>query len=100
MALSGIAPTAKIAWPIGSAPDLPWIVYTPEPGFVYADNENYERTCASTVSLYEANPDNELEGRVEAVLSGFSPYSRGVTTHLYSENCYVTEFTLDTIGEH
>lgn len=91
-------PAAHMAWPVGSAPDLPWAVfYLEEDRKLNADNRRWATYGTWAVELYQRAADPEIEGKVEDALSeAFGDYSKE-ETWVESENCLMTVYRFTVI---
>lgn len=93
-------PCACMAWPVGSAPPLPWCVWRLEytDGFD-ADDLVYARTDRIVLELYERSMDASLEAALEASISAtFGPYSKS-QSWVYDEGCVLTSYGFTDIQE-
>ena len=92
--VSTIVECARLAWPEGSAPPLPWAVYLAmgDDGF-YADDSKYTAMKRWCVELYQREGSDELEDALEEALTeAFGPVERGYESWIDDENCSMTPF--------
>ncbi len=77
------------AWPVGEAPDLPFVCYmeTSSDNFA-ADNQVYNKAKNVDIELYTENKDIELEASLEAVLDGADIFYESDDNYLDDEKCY------------
>lgn len=93
-------PGAKLAWPFGTVPSLPWFVYyRDKKGEFHADNDNYFIMPRYKAELYIRENDPELVSAFEEAVSTLGTY-RHRETWLDSENCtmHIFTFTLSEEG--
>jgi hypothetical protein len=91
-------PTTYEFWPIGDAPDLPYICYYyPDSDDFFADNENYVAIRRLNIELYTDNKDFTLEDTVEGILKanhlGFSK----TETYIEAEHMYQTLYQTEVL---
>lgn len=92
-ALNGTGiPTVYRAFPVGQAPDLPFIAYfeTGASNFI-ADNRVYHSASDFEVQLYTDNREPATEERVELALSNYV-WTKEIT-YLDDEKCYVIVYS-------
>lgn len=100
-AVEGVGlPCAHMAFPEGSAPDLPWCVYyLDESSGFNADNTIYAEDARWVVEHYWKTYDQEKESALEqTILSEFGPYTK-TETWVQDENCTQTSYYFHEIGE-
>lgn len=83
-----------MAWPVGSAPDLPWCVfYLYEDGRLSADDKRYYDMPTWAVELYQRQSDAETEGALEqSIRERFGDYDKS-EAWVESEGCLQTTYT-------
>ena len=87
-------PGAKMGWPLGQAPALPWFTYQRiKGGEVHMDNHNYARMWRYQVDLYQADLDDELRDAFEELLDDIGPF-KSHEAWIETENCWVTSYSL------
>lgn len=86
-------PAVHMAWPIGSAPPLPWLAFHVESQRgIYADNTVYKATPRWVLELYQRTCDDALVKRVEeSVLRRFGPFTKS-EAWVEDENCLQTTY--------
>ncbi len=86
-------PCVHMAWPVGSAPDLPWCAfYVDEGDGFYADGLNYAGRTSWVVELYQRSRDASIESALESALSErFGPF-RKTEAWVASEGCVQTSY--------
>lgn len=91
-------PVVHMAWPVGSAPALPWIAYRlDEDRKLNADNMRWETHAIWCAELYQSEADTELEVTVERVISdAFGDYDKE-EVWVESEGCLMTSYTFTEI---
>lgn len=92
-AISPIMPCAHMAFPIGSAPDLPWCVYYLDEmdGFA-ADNSLLAKRNNWVVEHYWRDYDEEKESALEsAIESSFGAFKK-TEVWVEDENCVQTTY--------
>lgn len=90
-------PVTKLAWPVGSAPELPWVAFVRERGGeVFCDNTNYHRFPRYRAELYMKENDPELIEAFEKAVGKLGTYRVYSDDFVDSEHCYLLslEFTL------
>lgn len=87
-------PIAHFAFPVGSAPELPWCVYyLEEDNKLSADNARFASYPRYTVELYQAASDTDTEAKVEAAITAtFGDYDKS-EAWVESESCVMTTYT-------
>lgn len=93
-------PIAHVAWPVGSAPALPWCVYlVDEDNSLSADDTRY---CALTrwrVELYTKQGDDSSAPALDkALIEAFGDYYKE-ETWVESEACVLTSYEFTEIGD-
>lgn len=86
-------PAVHMAWPIGSAPSLPWFVFyvSNQSGF-NADDTMYAPVYRWALELYQKTSDEELEAKVEqSILEKFGSFSKS-ESWVEDENCLMTTY--------
>lgn len=70
-------PVAYRMFPVGDAPELPYIIFYKEGSDdFYADNINYHKIDDVSIELYTTNKDFELEAKMEKLLENIKlPYA-------------------------
>jgi hypothetical protein len=93
-------PVAHVAWPVGSAPALPWCVYLiDEDGKLSADDSRWCSLTRWSVELYSKQGDEESAPKLEAALTAaFGDYSKE-ETWVESESCVMTSYLFTEIGD-
>ena len=82
-------PFAYLSFPIGEAPNLPYIVYYYRSSSnVAADDTVYQRVMALNIELYTPTKSFEAEATVEAVLDANNVVWDKTETYIDSENMY------------
>lgn len=80
-------PVAYRAWPIGEAPELPYICYlTAYSNNFSADGTVYEKIDHIQIELYTKEKNPEAEGKVENALS--SLFWEKTDSYIDTEQCY------------
>ncbi|EFV01867.1 hypothetical protein HMP0721_1261 [Pseudoramibacter alactolyticus ATCC 23263] len=78
-------PNAYYSYPVGEAPDVPYILfYYPNSQDFFADNQNYQAKSQLNIEVYTAEKDFEIERKVEKALR-----EKGLTWQ--KEEAYITE---------
>lgn len=93
-------PAVHMAWPIGSAPALPWAAFhVSSQSGMNADNTLYAPSTRWAFELYQKTSDGELEARVEqSILGRFGPFSK-TESWVEDENCLMTTYYFtDTVN--
>ena len=93
-------PVAHVAWPVGSAPALPWCVYLlDEDDKLSADDSRWCSLTRWIVELYTKQDDEESCAKLEGALSAaFGDYEKN-ETWVESESCVMTSYRFTEIGE-
>lgn len=82
-------PYAYMSFPIGQAPDLPYIVfYYPSSSNMAADDKVYQRVDSLNIELYTPVKSFEDEAAVEAVLDSNNLVWDKTETYIDSEHMY------------
>lgn len=82
-------PYAYLSFPIGEAPNLPYIVYYyPSSNNISADDKVYKRVNALNIELYTPTKSFDAEGTVEAVLDANNVVWQKTETYIDSEHMY------------
>lgn len=90
--VSAVVPCIHMAWPDGSAPELPWAVYTGDTDPFCADDREIARTTRWTVELYERRRDAKLETELaNAIRAAFGACARR-ESWVSSEQCLMVAF--------
>lgn len=86
-------PATHMAWPVGSAPALPWMAfYVSSDDGIYADDTVFKQNIRWALELYQRTCDDDLVSRVEeSVLRRFGPFSK-TETWVEDENCLQTTY--------
>lgn len=86
-------PIARLAWPLGSAPKLPWCVFSLyEDAKLDADGGRWVSYPRWSVELYHSQTDNESEAKLEAALAAaFGDYGK-TETWVESESCVMAAY--------
>lgn len=94
-AVSGAGvPIARLAWPLGSAPPLPWCVFRlDDDAKLDADGGRWASYPRWAVELYLDPSDGETEGRVEAAIAAAFGDYRKTETWVGSEGCAMATYT-------
>lgn len=98
-ALSGAGiPIAYMAWPKGSAPQLPWAVYyLDDYDGVRADDEMWCEASKYIVELYQRLADEDVRERVEqAITASFGGFDKE-ETWVEDEGVYMTTYRFTAI---
>lgn len=93
-------PVAFNAFEIGTAPSLPFIVYTlPSNNDFIADNSNYQDVVRVNIELYSRRKNFSLEKSVEGVLKAnnivYSKSSVWLDTEQMQQTIYETEIMIN-----
>lgn len=82
-------PYAYYSFPIGEAPDLPYVVfYYPSSDDFAADNQNYIPVTNVNLELYTENKDFSSEQTVENVLKQYGIFYDKTESYIDSERMY------------
>ena len=94
---SGI-PVAHMAWPKGSAPELPWCVfYLDDAKALFADDDFRCRHGTWACELYQESASSETEEAVEkAIHDAFGGYDKA-ETWVESEDCLMTVYRFTVV---
>lgn len=89
---------AYAAFPVGTAPPLPWAVFTTsDDDPLMADGERWCGVTRWEVELYQEQSDAELERSLErAIEEAFGPWKKR-ETWVDSEDCLMTAYTFTDI---
>lgn len=92
-------PVAHMAFKRGKAPELPWCVYYEGTSDdLHADGRNYAKVRTFYVELYQKNPSEEVEGRLEKAISdSFGAWSKEEEFWVDDEDCAETVYTFTVI---
>lgn len=90
--VSGVVPCVHMAWPVGSAPSLPWAVFYLDETEPVGDNGGYAERQEWIVELYQRSRDAELEKGLEAALRGSFGAIAKSESWSSSESCLITEY--------
>ncbi|MBR2706756.1 MAG: hypothetical protein IKE74_05875 [Mogibacterium sp.] len=94
----GNIPAVMTAWPIGSVPDFPYIVFTyPENDDIIADNYNYVKRVQLNIELYTDNFDPDTAKLIEDTLDAHRLSYQKTTEWLESEKMYETLFITEVL---
>ena len=87
--VSSVVPCARVCWPLGQAPDLPYAVFLADDDRTFMADDAMFATCTRwRVELYERYPDEALETALKrAIYERFGPYE-AVDTWIDTEGCY------------
>lgn len=87
------------AFPVGEAPDLPYIAYmaTGSDNFA-ADNVVYFSKTPVRIELYERLKDLALEGRLETALTSAGLFWERDETYISDEGCYLIIYEVTING--
>lgn len=93
-------PCVHMAWPKGSAPRLPWAAfYLDSQSGAEADDSVYAPVMRWVVELYQKEPDEALEARLEGSLqAAFGPFDKS-ESWVEQEGCTQTAYRFTQIGE-
>ena len=91
-------PSTHMAWPVNSAPPLPWAVfYLDDDLKLNADNRRWASRGTCVVELYQKAADPALEGKVESAINeAFGDYDK-TETWVDSEDCLMTIYRFTVI---
>lgn len=99
--LAGVLPDKVTyrAWPVGEAPQLPYICYfaTGSDNFA-ADNIVYHSSTPVRIELYEDLKDLILEGEIEDALNGAGLYWVREETYIDDERCHLIIYEVEING--
>ena len=83
-------------WPVGAAPELPWICYrTTGSSNLFADGTVYLAISGADVDLYVRRKDPASEALVEAALDGAGLPWEKTETFVQSEDCYQIKYQIE-----
>lgn len=92
LSASGI-PGAKVAFPVGGAPPMPFFVYMRESGGeTFADDTNYATLTRYRAELYQKANDPATRAAFEAAVSEIGPFTTN-EGWVPSENCLMTAYS-------
>ncbi len=93
-------PVARVAWPEGSAPPLPWCVFlVDEDRGVAADDGRWCPVVRWRVELYSRQGDEEAAAALDSAIgAAFGAYVKQ-ETWVESEACVLTSYEFTEIGE-
>lgn len=84
------------AWPVGSAPPLPWIVYLVDGTDNFgADNIVYKSINRIFIELYSEYKDETSESLIEGKLDSLGIYWEKEETYIDEERCYQITYTIE-----
>lgn len=87
-------PVARLAWPLGSAPPLPWCVFRlDEDAKLDADGGRWASFPRWAVELYREPSDAESEGKVESALAAAFGDYRKTESWVESQGCAMSTYT-------
>lgn len=87
--VSAVVPCARVCWPVGQAPDLPWAVFLADDDRAFmADDSMYAPCTRWRVELYERYPDEALEEALRRAISGRFGPCETVESWIETEGCY------------
>lgn len=91
-------PSTHMAWPVNSAPPLPWAVfYLDDDLKLNADNVRWVSRGVWVVELYQKAVDQEIEARVESAINeAFGDFDK-TETWVDSEDCHMTIYRFTVI---
>ncbi len=94
-------PYTYYSFPIGQAPNLPYIVfYYPSNDDFSADNKNYVPILNVNVELYTQEKDFDTEATVETVLAANGIYYSKTESYLESEQMYEVLYEFQLVKEN
>lgn len=87
-------PIARLAWPLGSAPELPWCVFRlDEDAKLNADGARWASYPRWAVELYQRSSDAGTERKLEeAISASFGDYDKR-EAWVEGESCFMTTYT-------
>lgn len=92
-------PGTKYAWPLGSAPPLPWFVYyRARGGEVHADNTNYHLLPRYVAELYLAENVPETVDAFEEAVRSLGTFTRR-DEWLEGEGCMMHRFAFTLLPQ-
>jgi len=84
------------AWPEGSAPALPFIVFLAEGSDNFgADDKVYKEINRISVELYSKNKDTASESAIETLFGNLSLYWEKDEVYLDDEKCYEIIYSIE-----
>lgn len=84
------------AWPVGEAPDLPFICYRVDVSDNFgADNKVYKTINRVSVELYSKYKDTTSEDALESVLNSHDIYWEKEETYIEDEDCNLMIYTIE-----
>lgn len=91
-------PVAHFAWPKGSAPELPWIVfYLDDDRASFADDWFWCGNGTWVAELYMETSSSEVEAKVEeAIGAAFGGFAKS-EAWVESEGCAMTAYRFDVV---
>lgn len=81
-----------MAWPVGSAPNLPWAVFYMDDSEAVGDNGGYAERQDWVVELYQRSRDAALEKELEGALRGRYGAIAKSESWSSSESCLITAY--------
>lgn len=91
-------PSTYYSFPIGEAPELPYIVfYYPNYDDVAADNINYQTIAQLNIELYTENKDFQTEKQVEQVLTSNGLFFSKSETYIEQEQMYEVLYEIEIV---
>lgn len=91
-------PTTYGFWPIGEAPDLPYIVYYyPDSDDFMADNQNYVKIRRLNIELYTNTKNFSLEDTVEEILKNNHLGYDKTEAYIEAEHMYQTLYQTEVL---
>lgn len=85
-------PGAKVAFPEGGAPPLPWFVYRRRKrGELHADDKNYATVPHYSVELLMRENDPQLRETFEEAIASMGPYT-AYETWVPTEQCLMVTY--------
>ncbi len=83
-------------WDIGSAPELPYILfYYPERNDFLADGRNYLKITKLNIELYSDNKDFDNEEAIESVLDEYGLVYQKEEQYISEERMYEVLYTME-----
>lgn len=84
------------AWPVGHAPNLPFICYLMDSSDNFgADNKVYKTINRVRVELYTEYKDETSESAIESVFDSNDIYWEKDETYVDDEDCYLIIYTIE-----
>lgn len=91
-------PIAYYQYPVGQAPQLPYLVYYyPQSVNFGADNKVYQKANQLNIELYSKQKSFELEERIENVLDEFEIFYNKIESYIESEEMYEVLYESEVI---